>query len=862
MEQNKNRRRVALCLSFVIPFFVMLMIFAVNGIYPFGDRSFLFSDMYHQYMPFFSEFMRKIRAGEGLAYSYNVGIGSNFLALYVYYLASPFHWFAFLFPQEHLMEFMSYLVILKIGLCGVTACLYLQKHFQTDRAVTALFSCFYALCGFMAAYNWDIMWLDCCILLPLIMLGLERLIKEGKWGLYCISLSLSILTNYYISIMICIFLVFYFLVLLLMEKGPGGKLSFRTIGRFAIFSLLAGGMAAALLLPEVFAILETDFGDMDFPETLKSYFSILDVLARHAMCISTERGLDHWPNIYCGVAVFMLIPMYVCNDKISVKRKFGYLALAGIFLVSFSLNMLDFIWHGMNYPDSLPARQSFIYSMLVIAMSFGAFLKVEEVSPKSILYGYLAGMAFLLFSDKFVENPDFETGVLYLSMGFLTAYAVLLYLYRVKKSSMWQETLAVAAFGVVVIELVLNTYNTSVGTTSRSQYLDELPDYQSLYEQAKELALEESGEEGSPFFRVEKFERKTKNDGTLAGYPTASVFSSTMNSYVMDLYKRLGMRYSKVYYGYDGATFLTSALLNVKFMFGEGETEEGPLYTLVGESGNISLYEAEETLPFGYTLPEGYDIPSGYSNQALKLQNHLASDLGADSDLFLKAESVKQGENVKFTAGEDGYYYGILTASGTKKVKAVSGDRTRNYSDLKNGCILYLGYLEAGESMTLSNGDEEDDTPEISVDIYRMDASVLHQVMESLGQEHLTALSYDTTHLSGSITLSESKRLVLSIPYEKGWAATVDGKEVEPELFGGTLICFNLEAGTHEITLHYIPHGKYGGILISVVSIGLFAGICLWTKKKHRGGNENEPEDEKAEECALESEEPESSNKR
>ena len=75
----------------------------------------------------------------------------------------------------------------------------------------------------------------------------------------------------------------------------------------------------------------------------------------------------------------------------------------------------------------------------------------------------------------------------------------------------------------------------------------------------------------------------------------------------------------------------------------------------MGDSGNISLYEAEETLPFGYTLPEGYDIPSGYSNQALKLQNHLASDLGADSDLFLKAESVKQGEDVRFTAGEDGY---------------------------------------------------------------------------------------------------------------------------------------------------------------------------------------------------------------
>ena len=115
-----------LLLSFGVPFLIMLVIFMLKGIDPFGGRSFLVSDMYHQYMPFFSEFMRKIRAGEGLAYSYNVGIGSNFLALYVYYLASPLHWLAFLMPGEYLMEFMSYLVIVKIGLCGLTSCIYLR----------------------------------------------------------------------------------------------------------------------------------------------------------------------------------------------------------------------------------------------------------------------------------------------------------------------------------------------------------------------------------------------------------------------------------------------------------------------------------------------------------------------------------------------------------------------------------------------------------------------------------------------------------------------------------------------------------------------------------------------------------------
>ena len=70
----------------------------------------------------------------------------------------------------------------------------------------------------MAAYNWNVMWLDVIVLAPLVILGIERLVKEGKCYLYCIALSLSILSNYYLSIMLCIFLVLYFGVLLIAKK--------------------------------------------------------------------------------------------------------------------------------------------------------------------------------------------------------------------------------------------------------------------------------------------------------------------------------------------------------------------------------------------------------------------------------------------------------------------------------------------------------------------------------------------------------------------------------------------------------------------------------------------------------------------
>ncbi len=842
---------IYLFLAFLLPFLILLSIFVLKEIYPFGDRSFLFSDMWHQYMPFFTEFVRKIRAGEGLSYSYKVGIGSNFLALYVYYLASPLHWLALLVPEKFLMEFMSYLVVVKTGLCGLTFYYYLREHFGIrERKIIGtpgeagefggvFFGCFYAFSGFMTAYNWNIMWLDCVILLPLILLGLERLVKEGRCTLYCIALALSIFTNYYISIMICLFLVLYFLVLLLMEKR-----SFRAVWQFALFSLLAGGMAAALLVPEVLAILKTDFGDMDFPKKVESYFSILDVLARHCMGVVTERGLNHWPNIYCGTAAFLLLPLYTLCDRIPARRRFGYLALAGVLLASFSFNFLDFIWHGMNYPDSLPARQSFLYIFLILVMCYGAYRHLGEIPRERVIHTYVGAVVFLLFVEKFVEQEHFELGVEWLNLAFVTAYAILLYLFHNCGPGLRREILTAVCLTVVIAEVGINTYFTSVGTTSRSQYLNPLPNYQELYETAQERALEQEKAldpdfSGQVFFRMEKFSRKTKNDGTLAGYPTASVFSSTMNSYVMDLYQRWGMRHSKVYYCYDGATFFTSALLNVRYLYGEDGQEEGPLYRLLDTVGGISLYEVAETLPFGYVVPAGYELSSGYDNDGLRLQNNMVRRLGIEEDLFVKTEDGGRKESISVTAEEEGYYYGILTASGTKEIK-VTGDAERDLKDLKKGSVLYLGYLQEGDGVTLENGDEEDETPSISVDVYRMEEEVLSQALAMLQKEHLTHVEYDSTHLSGEIDLSQAGRLILSIPLEDGWTVEVDGKETEPGTFGGTLIALELEAGHHSLQMYYVPQGKYEGLAVSGLSIVIFVLVTLAMRGKKKRGMEEE----------------------
>ncbi len=858
---RKIRFNGGLAAAWAIPTAIMLAIFFMKSIYPFGDRSFLYMDMYHQYMPFFSDFYDKLREGGSLAYTWNVGIGSNFLALYVYYLACPLHFLGALVPKAYIMEFLSYLVVCKVGLCGLTACLYLQRRFHTRSYSCVFFSCFYALSGFMAAYNWNIMWLDPVILLPLVLLGLERLVKEGRCGLYCVALALSIYTNFYLSIMVCIFLVFYFLVLLFTERR-----SVKILWDFVLFSLLAGGMAAAVLVPEACALLATDFGHSSFPKEVKTYFSVLAELARHCMCVSAERGLAHWPNIYCGVAAFLLVPLYAVNPGIPMRKRFAYLALAGFMLVSFGTNVLDFLWHGFNYPDSLPGRQTFLYIFLLLTLCYECFTHLRELEPRFILYSYLGTVLFLLCCQQFVDHEDFPDEVWLSTLLFVTADAVLLHLCRTRGTEgVWRGRLAGFALLAVVLETGINTFDTSVGTTGRTAYLGQLGSYEELYG----VALRREAETGGGgIFRMEKFARTTKNDGTLAGYPTASVFSSTMNSSVADLYERLGMRHSKVYYCFDGATAFLSALLNVNYLYGEADenmagdlseggpaagkpadassgeetqekvqNEENGLYTLLDTSGRVALYACEATLPFGYVAPSGYDLPEGYKGEPMKLQNEMVRLLGVKGTLLRRCECRQAGEKVTFTASEDGYYYMQLNGSGTKKI-AMTGVLERKYNDLKINSVLYVGFLEEGRTVTFCNDDDSDETPEFQLTAYRMDEGVLAEALAVLGERHLEEVSHDDTHVSGKLELAEAGRLILSIPYEKGWRVRVNGEEQEPALVGGCLMALDLEPGSYRIELAYEAYGLKQGILLSVVSILTFTGM-MWLRRRNRAAEKS-----------------------
>ena len=826
-------------LSFFIPFLVMMIIFAGNEIFPFGNRSFLHIDMYHQYFPFLTEFFHKIKSGDSLFYSWNTGIGSNFVALYAYYLASPINWLCVLCPEKYLMEFMSYLVVIKIGLCGLTFACYTSRHFQTKNIAIVFFGCFYAMSGYMAAYNWNVMWLDCIVLAPIIILGLEALVSQGKYRLYCISLAVAILSNYYICIMICIYLVLYFLLVLL----PAAQEKLKACLRFFVYSLLAGGMAAVLLIPEFYALQLSKFSSASFPQTIKSYFSIFDILARHCVDVAIETGLDHWPNLYCSVAVLVLFPIYITCKNIKTQEKLGKIVLLAFMLLSFTNNTLTFIWHGLNYPDSLPSRQSFLYIFLLLTVCFEAFLHIKETSKAEISRVFFGVVIFIILCQKLVTDDAFTDRTFFLSVCFLIIYALLIHKYR--DYSITPRSLIFIAALSIVMEAGTNMILTSVPTISRDNYLKNYETFHTLMERR-------TAQNSSAFYRFEKDDRLTNNDGMLQDYPSSSLFSSTTNGLVNNFYNQYGFKNSKVFYCYEGATPFTSALLSTRYFYSKKSELKDSLYHKIDSEGDITLYENTYSLPLGYMIyPEENDVPyliedeetafalirgedtideeDAYLNP-MERQNELALRLGAKGILFDEISVKNDISSASIAVPYDAHVYAYCDTKKITELTANSDLDSMTFKKMKNKRIVDLGYHLSGDNIKLSVEEEVS----LNAFAYVLNEEVLADLIDRLNQNTMVIDSFTSTKIQSHITAAQDGYLVLSIPYDPGFTIFVDGTEVETDLFKEMMITIPVTEGEHSMVIHYAPQGLALGSAISGLCIAVFLLVVFYPRmKKH-----------------------------
>ena len=227
-------------LAFIFPTLTVITAFAILGCYPFGNKTMLTVDLYHQYAPYLVQFRNKVLSGDSLFYSWNDGLGNEYFAAYANYTASPLNIFSLFFTAKTMPVFIAFITAVRAGLASLAMTFFLKENDggRLDNITVAFAAC-YALCGWFVTDFWNIMWCDAMILLPIICLGLRRLFVKNSWWLYMVSLGVAIADNYFTGYFLCIFLVLFAPVYcIVLQKKFSILHTVKCAAKFAVSSLI------------------------------------------------------------------------------------------------------------------------------------------------------------------------------------------------------------------------------------------------------------------------------------------------------------------------------------------------------------------------------------------------------------------------------------------------------------------------------------------------------------------------------------------------------------------------------------------------------------------------------------------------
>ena len=296
---------------------VIITVYILQDVAPFGRNSMLTVDFFHQYGPMLAEFFDRIHSGESLIYSFNTGLGLPFFRNFFNYLSSPLNILIFLFKRKDLIMSYSFIIGIRSIISAITMSYYLRKKFDTKTPTLIGLGLLYAYSAYFTAYYWNIMWLDGLIFLPLIILGIENIINKNNGILYTTSLTIMLFSNYFIGYMICIFSCIYFLAYLIIKtKKIKLKKLLKTLGLFTICSLIAGALNAWALIPMFEALTSTNATMGSVPTSQYYAFTIPEFFKNHLTGVTSTvfaSDISNSPNVSCGILSIALFLLFWLN---------------------------------------------------------------------------------------------------------------------------------------------------------------------------------------------------------------------------------------------------------------------------------------------------------------------------------------------------------------------------------------------------------------------------------------------------------------------------------------------------------------------------------------------------------------------
>ncbi|MCC8043568.1 MAG: YfhO family protein [Oscillospiraceae bacterium] len=866
--------------TFFIPALILFGAYAAFGVHPFGDMSVLVLDLNGQYVYYYENLRDALHGDGSLFISFSRNLSGEIVGMFAYYLASPFVLIPMLLPRSMMTESLLIMQLCKVGTAAVTFFYYLKHSKNCKKHTCLIFSMMYALMGYVIVQLMNPMWLDGLIYLPLIIIGIERIINENRLLPFIVPLALMFMAHFYIGWMIAFFCIIYFIYYYFAgnDNPSCSFVGFVKSGfRFAVGGLTAAASSAWVLIPLYYSLKlgKFEFSTPDY--TLSTQFDFIDFFKNLLPNIYDTCRPEGSPVVFCGVLTMVMLPLFFLNGKISFRQKMGMGGVLLAVLLSMYLSTVDLAWHGFQVPNWLPYRYSFTFSFIMLVMAAMTFERLEGISIKEIGVTCFGLIVYAFY----VGRQDFDGVSLVLSVWYSVIFT---FIYGVFLRFMKVGTRKKAAVlsSIMVIFIAAELFGTTLSTLEAIDddvVYSKYSSYNRYITLGRETVQQIYDTDTSPFYRIEKDYHRTVNDAMAMGNYGISHSSSTLNSAPIQFLRRLGFSYGGHYIKYKGATYVTDAILGIKYVMEKGDAadEDNPepeaatskqyddLVLTNGDDEEIwYVYENPNALSLGFMADYSIlDVTCKDDNVFLN-QNKLLSALVSDEYTeYFKRISVQSvvpenavqtsyGSHTKYTPeveGKNSHIEFIIEAPTTDMIyfympsnyeRRVNLWLNREFLDYyyEGGymCVQTLGRFDEGEEISLIVTITEDKNEVLYSDklFYYLDEELFSDAISTLKEHEWDITEFSEDHIKGTITAEEDGIMFTSISWEPGWEITVDGEMVEPVELVDALIGIELTAGEHVVEMNFFPEGMTEGIILSIAGIIVIIIVAISDPQKKK----------------------------
>ena len=710
-------------------------------------------------------------------FSWATDLGSGAMNAYSFYLyGSPFFWFSLLFPQRWLPYLMVPLLVLKFGVAGGGAYLYLKRYVKNwDYAV--LGACLYALSGF-AVYNvFFNHFVDVVALFPYLLWALDEAIYEDRHGLFAFWVAVNLLNNYFFFVGQVLFLCIYFVCKL---SARDFRLTGRKFGHLLWESVLGVAMGCLLLFPAVLSLLQnprtidlsSGWGFLTYSKP-QQYLAILLswVLPPDSPYMTSiwSEGIIKWTSMTAYLPLCSLAGVVAYWRARQGDSKKRIIAVCTVFAL---VPILNSAFYALN--SSYYARWFYMPVLILAAMTVSAWEdpSLDLARPaRSIAFVMIATLAFALvpvqdastkeWSLGVLQNPGQYCAVLAFGLGGLAVYHCI--------CRRWQQRRVFARrllAGVLAFSCLFGIVHIGIGKFGQWNTDSDL-----VEQYINALALKEDLPEGD--WRIDTY-KTHDNLGLWLDKSCLQYFGSTAAPSILSFYPALGVK-RDVRSQPELSNYALRGLLSVRYLLTtlahqeqfRAEADEG--WTYYDTLDGYVLYENQNYVPMGFTY-DYYLTEAQYEDTVTPTR----------SNLLMRALVLTE---------EDAVAYGqYLTPLPTAELNDLTYTRyTQDCADRRASACTAFEMTSAG--------------------------------------------------FHAEATLDRANLMFFSVPYDDGFTAYVDGQETEILRVDEGLMAVLCPAGTVTIDFVYQPDGIRLSRTVTLAALPVFllyTGYFVWDEKKKR----------------------------